>query len=372
MKESAASSIVSPISNLSLRETEDLKNLSVSQRYKYIKDLVITHPKMDEILNAVSECHRNSLSGIEPECMSIFGPTRVGKSTIAKQYLNRNRSYNTNRNIGTGPNEVLMPASVTCIPVLYTVVECPAAIGGVVSSMLEGLGHPMSSMRMSIHDKTAQLKILIQNCGVELIILDEVQHFVDREKKKLLLESSDWLKTLIINLNIPIILMGTLEAEKIFTNQQLNGRFLNRYNLLPFNYDNETERTDFRMLLQIIDDNLPLLEESSLGDTEMYKPIYLATGGRIALVMELIKRSTLLALNNNLEAITAEIMSAIYKKHLYRLGYCQGNPFDPTYDIEGALDRINWETYITDLYDNQTNNRSKRKKENQPYGFLSQ
>ncbi len=52
-----------------------------------------------------------------------------------------------------------------------------------------------------------------------MLILDEFQHFIDRDSAKVLKTVSDWLKTLILDTNLPIILIGLPEAEQIL---QLN------------------------------------------------------------------------------------------------------------------------------------------------------
>ena len=70
-----------------------------------------------------------------------------------------------------------------------------------------------------------------------MLILDEFQHFIDRDSAKVLKTVSDWLKTLILDTNLPIILIGLPEAEQILQlncHSQLSRRFANRCYLGPF------------------------------------------------------------------------------------------------------------------------------------------
>jgi len=48
----------------------------------------------------------------------------------------------------------------------------------------------------------------MEACKVELLILDEFQHFQDRDSLKVLKTASDWLKLLMDENGVPIVLAG--------------------------------------------------------------------------------------------------------------------------------------------------------------------
>jgi len=54
------------------------------------------------------------------------------------------------------------------------------------------------------------------DCQVELLILDEVQHFRDRDSRRVLENASNWLKTLIKETGVACVLVGLQgEAEEV-------------------------------------------------------------------------------------------------------------------------------------------------------------
>ncbi|MEG6520851.1 TniB family NTP-binding protein [Desulfotomaculum sp. 1211_IL3151] len=347
-----------------LRDRIELDKLTVDQRFKYVKNLVVWHPKMKQLYDEIRKVHHNLLSNDEPDCMSLFGPTRVGKSTIANQYFKKHPSFDIEDKILSPWTNNFSVAEVTKIPVLYIrQIDVPASIGSIINSFLKSMGQPLPFTDRKLYLQTTKLKQLLVHCGTQLIILDEVQHFVDRNKKRLLSDSADWLKGLIIDTKIPIVLMGTLEAEKIFTNDQLEGRFKNNQKLFPFNCHEQNDRINFRKLLKTIDDSLPLKCESGLTNDDTWERIYLATEGKVGLVIDFIKRSVLLAFKLGAESLDHNILSKIYLDHYSTFSYCESNPFSPTFNIEKSFELDIKKRSYSNTYGMKTNNRGNKSKE---------
>lgn len=105
----------------------------------------------------------------------------------------------------------------------------------------------------------------MKDCGVSLVFLDEFQHFIDRDSAKVLKTVSDWLKDLILDTKVPMVLIGLPEAETVFQfNPQLSRRFANRHNLSPFEWSADAGK-EFRTFLHAVESQLPLLEPSDLA-----------------------------------------------------------------------------------------------------------
>lgn len=268
--------------------------------------------------------------------MSFFGKERVGKTFIIDYYCKQYPRY-TQKGVISIRNR-LEAAEITYIPVLYVRMPCPANLGGLTGKIFEALGDPFSHHKHHIVEQTKAIRGLLKRCGVQLLIFDEVQHFVDRDKKKLLIESSDWLKNLIDETEIPTILVGTREAEKIFMNDQLNGRFFLRQELEPFNCHDIVGELSFRKILQNIDNGLPLREPSNLSENGMWERLFLASNGHIPYLMQLIKKSVYYALENNLNSISMELFQEIYLRYIFKLGICEGNPFTPDFKLDSAME----------------------------------
>jgi hypothetical protein len=130
-----------------------------------------------------------------------------------------------------------------------------------------------------------------------LVILDEFQHFVDRDSKKVLKTVSDWLKNLINETQKPIILVGMPYADQILDaegNEQLQRRCAVREKLDPFRW--EDDKKEFRAFLKSIENQLPLMENSNLSNPDTAFRFYCATNGLVGKVMKIVRRATELAL----------------------------------------------------------------------------
>jgi predicted AAA+ superfamily ATPase len=313
--------------NLNLPEVDKQKllNMSVDEKENYVDELVIVNPKMQRIIDILEECKKSHLTCKQPECASIKGPRRSGKSTIAEEYQKKYPDYETEVGIVK--------------PVFYSSVPCPANIGSLVTRLLYDINDPFYNKERNIGRNTHRLYDILKKCKVELIILDEVQHLVDRDKKKLLQESSDWFKDLIQQTGIPVAFIGLDESERIFLeNEQLGGRVLNRDDVKPYTYDD----IEFRAFLHIFDSSLPFKGYSGLSQPDLWQRIYLATDGYVGFIKALLKRATRIATVNELDYLTLPVLAQAYNNKLAFLG---ANPFVPGFDLQSAIKKLGKNTH---------------------------
>jgi DNA transposition AAA+ family ATPase len=197
--------------------------------------------------------------------------------------------------------------------VLYATVPVPATCKSLVTALLTAIGDPAAEKGSQI-TQTLRLKRYIEACKVELLILDEFQHFQDRESLRVLKTISDWLKVLMDETGVPMVLAGLPYSHTVLddeNNEQLRRRFALRIELAPFGFKTSRERQDFRRFLNIIDEKLPLAEGSDLADPATAFCIYEATDGVVAHVMKLIRCATVIALESRREKLTMEILSCV-------------------------------------------------------------
>ncbi len=256
------------------------------------------------VLADIDECHYSpKIKGKDdPDCLLLVGNTGSGKTTILKTYLQLYPRKDTDEG--------------STVPIIYTLIPPPASVKGLVEAMLKKLGDPLFD-KGTTTKQTSRLYDLLAACQVELIILDEFHHFIDRESNKVLVNVCDWLKSLIINTKIPIILIGLPVSEDILEvdNWQLSRRFNHRYDLAPF------PRTDdglelFREFLSEIEGQLPLTEKSNLSEKSLSERIYYATDGTIGHIMTLIRKGATFAIEHDYNRIDLEILNTTYWKYL--------------------------------------------------------
>jgi Cdc6-like AAA superfamily ATPase len=293
----------------------DYSKASKEERCRLVESIFVEHPRLKEILEKVKHAHSYSRLAAEPECVFIGGPPGAGKTTLLNHYRLRFQPKDHGDRIE--------------VPVLCARVPSKATDKNLATTLLAALGDPAAE-KGSAYNQTTRLKLFIRECGVQLIILDEFQHFVDKDSWKVLKRVSDWLKNLIDETGVPVVLIGMPYAVEILAspgNEQLQRRFAVRAPLDPFVWDTSDERTEFRAFLKAVDDQLPLGESSRLSDPLIAFRFYCATNGRVGRIMKIVRRATELALERGIEHLSLDVLADAYDDRLR--ADCPGrvNPF---------------------------------------------
>jgi len=287
--------------------TRDLDARSVAERIARVERIMLTFPRLERLRGKIEYCHQHSKVAAEPECLLVTGPTGAGKTTLCQTYA---RGYPRS----VGPHGVRVPVLAASIPV-------PATAKSLVTRLLEALGDPLAERGTAV-SQTLRLVRLMRDCGVELIILDEFQHFIDRDSNHILLTVANWLKDVLNETNVPIVLTGMPYSDVILrANAQLERRFGMRERIDPFAWDTPEARTEFRTLLYVLDRALAFDRPSNLSDSETAHRIYCATGGVLGYVMKLVRRAAVFAVERRLDLVDLTLLAEAYDERL-----AQANP----------------------------------------------
>ncbi|CAM4518912.1 TniB family NTP-binding protein [Paenibacillus typhae] len=260
-------------------------------RYAHIESLRVVHPKFSEIKSEVTKIHNLSKANVKAEQLCIIGQTGAGKSSIIELYASKYPHVEEEER--------------THIPVLLVSVPPRAKSPRVLASKI------LREMKDQFFDSgseehmTHRICNYVDKCDIKMIFLDEFHHLIDRDTDYVLASASDWLKTFIDKVKIPVVLVGLPESERIFSyNEQLDGRYPNRMVLPPFSYSSKKDIIEFRRFLVSIDDKLPLSELSNLSDPELAAKIFYFSFGVPRYVMNLLKSATEISLNKGKDLIT--------------------------------------------------------------------
>jgi len=304
-----------------MSKKRDFSKMSNLERQALAERIFIVYPRLNRLLEKIKHCHEYSRIAAEPECMFIGGYAGTGKTTLYEHYKQKHpRTIDEN-----GVN----------IPVLSAVVPQRATEKTLVSELLVKAKDPAAE-KGSVYSQTARLKLFIDKCDIGIVFLDEFQHFVDRDSKKILKNVSDWLKILIDETRRPIVLIGQPYAEQVLDvtgNEQLQRRFLLREMLEPFGWDNDQEldtkkkKNEFRGFLAEVDEKLPFNNRSNLADPNTAFRFYCGTNGRVSKVMAVIRKATELALDRSLETLDLNVLAEAYEERLGRTQTDRPNPF---------------------------------------------
>ncbi len=284
-----------------------------AERIKLLERIHINFPDLKRISETISYCHQHSKVAAEPECLLITGQTGAGKTTLCRLYAHQ---YPRRRE----KESVIAPVLLASIPV-------PATAKSLATRLLEALGDPMAARGTTVN-QTQRVARLIKECGVELVILDEFQHFIDSESNHILLTVANWLKDLLNETNIPMILVGLPYSDIILqANAQLARRFTMREALEPFKWESAAQQSEFKTFLHYLDGLLPLEKRSQLASEEIAFRIYCATAGVIGFVMKLIRRAGFLAISRGSDNIDLDLLAQIYQERFSAGREDNLNPF---------------------------------------------
>ncbi|PKN89424.1 MAG: transposase [Deltaproteobacteria bacterium HGW-Deltaproteobacteria-1] len=286
--------------------------MSINKKIRHIENTIVLSPSFKQAIAMIRECHERSKLTTEPKCMLLIGNTGYGKTTIANHYV--------------GQYARVVSKDGTTVPVFYSMIPSNATIKGLACRLLEDLGDPLYDRGTTIN-MTSRLCRLIKECKVELIILDEFQHLIDRDSDRVLRSTADWLKDVLNRTKVPIVLMGMPNANSILTvNPQLMRRFANICELKAFNWNPVKERDDFLRFLIMIEKATFFPQPSILHSNEIALRIFCATKGVVSYIKKLISKAAEIAYVKNLDRVTTEALALAYNDEL-ALSNTMSNPF---------------------------------------------
>ena len=285
---------------------------------------LITYPRFRELHREIQLCQRLSQLAGEPHCMSLEGRTGAGKSTLVKAYAESFARTQT--------------ADGTSIPVLCMEVPSPVGIKGFASAALKHLGDPAYA-RGTRASMTLRLIGLLQDCGVELVILDDFHHLIDSETNHILSEVSDWLKYLIKQTGVPFLVVGIEGKVELIlqANAQLSRLFAARETLQPFRWDTARPKTiqEFARFVDYAEQAVDQPLSPDIRRTELLYRIHYATDGVVGNVMNLMRFAALLGEMRGKRHIDLALLSMAFRQRLAKHLRGKVDPF-----AEAATDRF--------------------------------
>jgi len=293
--------------------TNKRASLSIAKRKALVEGIFIESPRFTRVKEMISRCHSHSKIAAEPECLLITGWQGTGKTTLRQDYA---RNY---------PRRIADAGVV--VPVLTTTIPVPATVKGLSTQLLWAMGDPKATKGTGI-TQTLRLLDFAHECGVELVILDEFQHFIDRDSNSILDTAADWLKNFINNSGKPVVLLGMPYCDIILrANAQLERRFTMRMSLEPFGWEKQAEQDELKTFLTHLDKKLPFPVRSNLNLHETAFRLYCATNGYVGYLMNLVRGAAHLAINRSFDHIDLALLAEAYEERLAARAPARPNPF---------------------------------------------
>lgn len=234
---------------------------------------LIKHASYKIALEAIELCHESHRRGIKPKNLLILGVSGVGKSTLLKTYRDRYDRYDLDE--------------LTIVPVLYICLPSSPVDSAIYGELLSVLGDAFP-FKGKVSDQRSRIIKLCKKCRVELLIIDEVHHFLDRGRLRTHVKSADTFKVLIEAIELPIVLAGAPRSHELFrTNNQIRGRFKTKKSLPPFSIFTDQSKSTFKNLMKAMLRNSTFKNIDFFADEQKLIRLFYATDGVLRNVADL-------------------------------------------------------------------------------------
>lgn len=238
-----------------------------------LRSAVVEHPAFVEVFDELARLHTRGREVGACESLLLVAQTGSGKTTVLQHYAAR---HPRSRHAGT-----------TRVPVLLVATPPAPSVKTFAEAFLTALGDPLAD-RGTASWKTQRVVHYLRACGVELLFVDEFQHFHDGRRRTESHHVADWLKNLINEIQIPVVLSGLPRAVSVVNaNPQLRRRFSAPRYLRPFAFDTVAGQHEFRAVLKQLRGLIPI-ECVELHEANLARRFHFATNGLIDFLIKIL------------------------------------------------------------------------------------
>lgn len=290
-----------------------------------VRDRIIEHDSFTKAVRAIAQAHERWTLAKVPGALLIYGQSGCGKSTVLRYYLQQFPRQSTPRK--------------TIIPVLRVVTPESPTVRSFTEAVLVALGDPAAA-RGSAAVKTQRIIHFVKECEIQLFLIDEFHHFCDSTRSESR-RVTDWLKNLINECGVPVVLFGLPRAiSALNSNEQLRRRFSSPIHLAEFGFATDEQQLTFRSVLQHLQSLMPYQKGLNLSNPDMAMRFHFATNGLIDYVVKIIDELVVASAGHPHPAVDYNALQEAFKVQIWADVPEQLNPFNPAVKLR-RLDQIN-------------------------------
>jgi len=279
-----------------------------------VRGKLVKYSRFILVVREIARVHRRGVLLKVSDSFQIVGQTGSGKSSLAKWYRDQ---------FPAGAVDGRMH-----IPVLLVETPETPTVKSLAEAVLIALGDPWPH-KGSTTEMTQRIKHFCKVCVVEIIIFDEIQHFNEGNRHAELLRVTDWFKSLINQVCIPVVLIGLPRSIPVTrSNPQLRRRFSTPYYLAPFGFETAKEQLEFRGLMKALATELPAgsVDVSSYEEAVRF---FHATCGLIDYLVKLLDDAGSRGGSGPAGAVTREDFAVSFLRVIWGEAPPRLNPFGP-------------------------------------------
>jgi Bacterial TniB protein len=232
----------------------------------------IHHRAFRDALRSIADLHFRTVQSGRGSGILLVGQSGSGKTELMKYYKEQHIP---------APD-----AEPHHIPILFVATPARPTVKNLAATILHEIGDPLAN-RGTESEKTVRLLNFLERCKVELILIDELQHFWDH-RGPATFEVTDWLKNLLDASRKAIVLSGLpRSAQVVQQNNQMRRRFARSVTLAPFSAATESDWLEFLAVLDELHERLPV-DAPSFYEPQIASRFLHATAGLIDYLCRLI------------------------------------------------------------------------------------
>jgi hypothetical protein len=260
------------LSNIGLSEKDQRNCTNPAATFSLRKEIIET-PQFTEAVREIARRHRRGVEAKVAEGMLLVAQTGSGKTTVLGYYASKFPPRKT-------------PTGMK-IPVVRVTTPAAPSVKMLAETILLSMGDPAAASGNTTV-KTNRIIYLFKSCGVELLMIDEFQHFIDGNRTAECRKVTDWVKSLIDSLGIPVILTGLPRSILVLnSNPQMRRRFGAPFYMSPFSFYDRKNQLEFRGVLSELQNSLPI-QCTDLSEPNMARRFYFASHGLMDYIVKIL------------------------------------------------------------------------------------
>jgi len=282
-----------------------------------LRDHVIEYPEFTYGIRRLADAHQRFRSTRKGRGLIFVGQSGSGKSTVVNYYLRQFPHQETD--------------SGRTMPVLRVLTPESPTVKTLAQAFLNAMAVPGAD-KGTAQEKTERVIRYIHACGVEVIAIDEFQHFFEGVRANRPARAvSDWLKNLLSACDIVVVLVGLPKSIlAINDNPQLRRRFASVHYLQPFGYVTAEEQHVFQDVLAGLQGLLPC-PCIDLDLPDIAQRMYFASQGLIDYVIKILEGAVCLGGSGPGGKLVLEDFAEAFREEVWKACPDALNPF-----VQGA------------------------------------
>lgn len=273
-----------------------------------LKDIVdntlVPHSAFQTASTRLQQCFKNADGTVEPIGLAVIGESRTGKSRALEECATK---YPSIRN-ADGLHQ----------PILRVKTPSKPTVKGLVEVMLRSLSDPKFD-KGTEQARTGRLETLMRGAETRMVMIDEFQHFYDKGSHKVMHHVADWLKILVDDTKVALIVAGLPSCGAVLDqNEQLAGRFLAPIRMPRFDWKIAGHREEFVGILGAFQESLAdHFDVPALDTPEMAFRCYCGSGGLIGYLTRFLRQAVWNAIDERCRSITLEDLARAHDESVW-------------------------------------------------------